>query len=443
MSGTPTEAEIQTQWTNVVRILEETRTEFDTNLAGASGSVDTLLQSLEGEYTPTALGNAVASFRDRCSSLVDQSTALEFLGPLLEEYAAILAADATDGFGSNYQDLSSIFSALYEWFHANSLTVESRAITYDSSATAGASNVGNGGMSRLHEDHNGYPLEFCHVERKIFRCRQDQNTGTKEHAELFEVAGSQPSRDALQRSSFGSGVRGFLRAHHAGGGEGGSLLKNSSFSTYDVSATPRFAGWTESAGVVTQDTTNYYRSHPGATTDASMVMTGGAGTITIKQTLDDMRISRIDPEVPYFCRIMVNGDSASGGNVVLRMGTSETVVAISALTAGWDEVIIADDETWPRQFNEDPLDIEIAWESSTSGTLLIDDAIFAPWDLVDGTYWFLRANNTSPVPWLVDDTLSFTDTGGAPATGKVQWWNFVAGLGYLPAAVGTPDITEP
>jgi hypothetical protein len=87
--------------------------------------------------------------------------------------------------------------------------------------------------------------------------------------------------------------------------------------------------------------------------------------------------------------------------------------------------------------------VEIEWASASSGYLLIDDAIFAPLDQIDGTYWFLRATASTHTPWLVDDILSFTDTGGAPATGQIQWWLWVSGFGYLPSTTGTPSFTDP
>ena len=75
MSGTPTEAELQTQWKNVVDVLETFRAHVDGTLAGSGGKWDTLLKSLEGEYTPQELANFVNSFRAGCSDLMTPSRA--------------------------------------------------------------------------------------------------------------------------------------------------------------------------------------------------------------------------------------------------------------------------------------------------------------------------------------------------------------------------------
>lgn len=450
MSGTPTEAEIQAQWRASVDILETLRNLADGTLAGAGGKFDTLIQILEGEYTPSDLANAVNRYRAGCSALVEPGTALEFLTPIVFEYGRILAADATLGFGSGYRDIGALFSALYEWFVAKSLTVESRAITFDTTATAGVGNVGNGAMSRLYLDENTHEMEACHVEKKIFRCRADKNTGVEENAESFEFVGTTVSFDSLLRAAHGSGeaARTFIRSHHAGTGTGGSLLTNSSFSEYSASGTPKFTGWTESAGgaQLAQDTTNFYRTHPGAQTDASLKITGGGGDVTIKQALTDMRIRRLDPDTPYFLRIMLNKTigTATGGTVVIRLGSVSVSVTILAMAPNWTELLIPPAQgSWARFFNENPFDIEIEWIGSASGFLLVDDILFAPFDLIDGTYWFLRGNAAVHVPWLIDDTLTFTDTGGAPATGKIQWWLFVSGLGYLPHTVGAPTFADP
>ena len=451
MSGTPTEAEIQAQWVAVVDVLESFRAHVDGTLAVAGGKWDVLLTQLEGEYTPAELADWVNGMRASCSALISQSAASRALTPILFEYAARIDADATgtQGFGSGYRSPEQLFRMLYDWFVAKSYTVESRAITYDTSATLGASNVGNGAVGRLTVDEHGFALEACTVERKMFKCVADKNSGVEEHAEVFESLGEAASFDSVLRASYGSGAAAntTLVSKNAGTGGGGSWLNNSSFSDYSATWTPKFTGWTESAGgaSVAQDTTNTYRGFPGQQTAGALQITGGAGTVTLKQPLSAMRARRLDPDTPYQLRAMVNPTvgTASGGSFTIRCGSNSKTVAIADMSPGWQEVALDFDENlWFRNFNEDPLDIEVEWSSSTSGTLLVDDMIFAPFDLIDGTYWFLRGNAAAHVSWLVGDILAFTDTGGAPATGKLQWWLMVAGIGYLPSS-GTPTVADP
>lgn len=462
MSGAPSEAEIRTQWVNIVDLLEETRNFADGTMAGAGNVYDTLLQSLEGEFLPSSIIPAVQSHRSSLSDLVSPETARTFLEPVLFEYGRVI----TD-FGGGYEGADDLMRALYDWFVTNTITVQSRAITYDTSGTYPATNSGGAGpttgseFSRLTVDENNYNLEACTVEKKIFRCVRDQNSGVKEHAEVFEFLGAQASQDSLLRSTFGSGQASNvnLTVRHAGTGPAGSLLRNSSFSTFSATATPKFTGWTQAftggaaAGDIGQDTTNYYRSHPNAASDASLELTApSSGNITLSQTIDDLSGSTLDPNTPYFLRVMANRavGSATGGDLVLRLGSQVLTTQISSLSdTAWSEVVMPiDTNSWFRNFNEDGFTIEIEWASSSSGgTLLVDDVIFAPMQLIDGTFWIARQNQslvagTYPNPWLLDDEVSFTDTGGAPSTGKLQWWLWVSGFGYLPSS-GTPTISDP
>lgn len=475
MSGTPDEAEVQTMIRNFVDILEKHRAYAD-GTAQDGGELNVLEVSLLGEYAPSELTNVALSFRAGLSDLASPGLALAGFQPLLREYMKLLTE------GSGYTDLGRMMRALYEHFVKNDLTVASREITYDSSVTAirwpsGDGNVGNGGLVRLTEDENGFDLEFCTVETKRFRCRRDQNSGVNlKEAEQFEILGDPQSYDNLLRSQSteaelgGSGTDSsqLFSAKHAGTGSGigGSKLKNSSFSTFnDGTEDERFAGWAQTYagsgadGNVTQDKTNTYRGSPGVTpaNDASLKLTvATSGTVTMKQTLAVMGLSTLDMETPYFCRLMVNVDigAAAGGTVTLRCGSKTAAATLAALDSNdWVELRIGDEalagsedasDSWPRNFNEADFDIELEWTGGTTGYILIDDVIFTPWDLIDGTYAAIRAiHATAPAAWQVDDTLAVTDTGGAPNTAKIQWWFVQSGLGYLPHTTGTETFTEP
>lgn len=454
MSGTPTEVEIIAQWKAAVDILETFRAHVDDTHAAAAGKWDVLLQALEGSYTPAELADWANTFRAGCSDLMSQGIAARALTPILFEWAARIDSDATgvQGFGTGKRSVGELFRMLYDWFVAKSYVIESRNITYGTPAVTG---TGDGALSRLTVDENGFNLEGCTVEKKLFKCVADQNTGVDEHAEVFEVIGEAASFDSVLRPSHGSGssANTTIVSLNAGSGSGGSLLTNSSFSSYDSGASPKFTGWTESAapsGSLDQDTTNYYRSHPGAQTNASLEITGGLGVVTLKQTLSSMRVRRLDPDKPYQFRVMVNPTvgSALGGTFTIRCGSNSKDLAIASMTSGWNEVILDfDANLWPRSFNGASFDVEIEWNaSSTSGTLLVDDAIFAPLDQIDGTYWFLRGNDATHASWLLDDKIVVTDSGGAPATAKLQYWFGVAGFGYLPSNVtptGSPDLSDP
>jgi hypothetical protein len=441
VSGSPSEAEIRTQWRNAVRLLETMRDFADSSMVGAGNAIDRLHQDLEGVYTPGAHTALAARMRSGLSGLVDPQRALEAIAPILYEYGRIL----TKGGSTTLRDL---FRELYDHMHATGQSIQSRGITFDTTATPGTDNVGNGVVSRLTVDWRGYQIQACHVETKTLRCVQDRNTGGTEFAEVFELIGQAPPPDSLERGSFGSGISTTqLRVAHAGSASGGSLLRNSSFDSFSSTASPKFTGWQEVSGgsALAQDTTNFYTRAPLSTTHGALRMTWGGSTITIRQALDEMRVNRMDRDTPYFLRVMVNKTvgSATGGNFVLRLGAVTVTTALSSIGSGWQEILVPiGTSCWPLIFWANPLRIEIEWASGSSGFLLVDDAIFVPWDLVDGTYWNIRNNNATPIAWKVRDTMEFTDTGGSPGTGVLQWWMWVAGLGHLPSSV-TPTISDP
>jgi len=451
----PTEAEIQTQWKNLANVLEKTRAYADDNLVNAGGYIDVLVQSFEGEYIPIEGSAFVTRVRALLSSAVDQSQALAILEPMLYEYSAILAVSSTLGYGSGYRSAGDVFVALYQWLHDNTESVETRAITYTTPSASG-SNTGNADIARLTVDRFGYNLEACTVEKKMVKCIADQNSGTQKWAESFEVIGESASFDGLRRGVTGSGEasRTLIRAKHAGSGAGGSLLNNSSFSDFTAdSGGEQFTGWVETlsgAAVytdITQDTTNYYRTHPNASTNASMKisMDNAGDEITLKQSVNNMRISRLDPDTPYFLRVAWNRSIGSGtaGNVTLKLGGNTEVTTAVAAQSGWQELIIPFDKTcWLEEFGEDSFDIEIGWDGGTAGYILFDDAIFCQWDRIDGTYWLVHQNSQVPAANLVEDEYYAVDSGGAPGTGILQYWCWIAGLGYLPSDA-SPTITDP
>lgn len=454
MSGTPTQTEIQTQWANGINVLEHLRALADDELAGNAGLWDTLLQSLKGEYTPVELAGFAARSRAGVSNLIGPDLARQVITACLYEFGRLWNSNpgATDeGFGAGYRTPQQLWRALYEWFVQQSQTVESRNITYGTpTAQTSGTNTGNGVIERLTVDENDEPMEACTVEKKMIRCRTDSSTGVQAGSEVFELIGDASSFDNVLRSALGSGstANAVLYSRHAAGGNGGSLLNNGSFASYSASGDPKFTGWTETANgaQISQNTTTTYRKAPGQDTAYSLAMDGSSGTVTITQPLTAMRRQRLNADQPYCLRVMVNraAGSAVGGNLTLTLGSQSISPTVASLDAGWDEVLIPlDNNCWFRNFNQDDLSVSISWASPTSGTLYIADAIFCPLTFIDGTYWIVRQNNASPANWRVDDLFTASDSGGAPTTGKIQYWNWVAGFGYLPSTTGTPTFTEP
>lgn len=440
MSGTPTASEIQTQWKNSLIVLDRLRKVADSEYVGASGYFDDLLQTVEGEFTAVSLPASMARFRAGLSSMISQERAREILDPILREYARLLTWPETNP--------AEIAVRLRRYFVEQSASVASRGITFASTGTAGGSNVGNGVLLRLTTDNLGAGIEFATApDVKEFRCIQDGGNGAKTHSERFEIKSKTRSFDSLDWNNAGSGLSGVtIDALHCGsGGANASILQNASFSTYSATATPKFAGWTEDAGgaSVSQDTTNYYRSFPGATTDAALRMTAtGGGAITLRQPLSAMRVQRLDPNVPMVLSVMVNKTigSAATGTFTIRLGGVEVDTAIASIGSNWQRITIPlTEDCWYEEFDNGAIDVELEWSSSGSGYLLVDDVILAPWTYVDGT-WFALFGGTTP--FLMRDVFTVTDTGGVSGTGIINYWLWRAGYETLPTS-GSPTLTDP
>lgn len=458
-----TETELSDQWAKAVRIIEKIRAFTDDDIVGVGNVIEDLEAVLEGDLTPQALASAAGSIRAGLSDLISPGVAQQMLIPLVREYMSLLPAATNPSGGAAYQNIGLQMKALYEHFANNSKKVKSRQIAFDAagndapatptgtkSNSKAGSIVGGGDLIRCTENVDGYEIENCHVETKTFRCVQDRNAGVDEHAEVFEHIGSPESRDSCQRATTlwgGSGVnsRTLIRSKHAGSGAGGSMLRNSSFTDNDTTATQQFDGWTLEPGgtepTITTTTAQIYRGDPtdGGVPGAAKFSADG----TIKQVITDWNVQTLDTSVPYFCRVMVNADvlSATGASctVEFKLGSSTTgAINISAMT-DWYELRIGSttqSDQWFRNFNEPgDMDVEIIVSNLTGGSILVDDVILSPYTRIDGTFYAITQQETTSalaVPWAVDDNLEITDTGGAPTTGRVQYWLWRAGLGFLP-----------
>lgn len=447
-----TEDQIQDQWRKAVDIIQQTFVHAN-GLVGASSEFETLTSALKGQFTPELLATWQAQFRSVLSDLVSQGRIYDALAPCILDYGKVL--QAAGSIGSNYETPEALMVSIYEHFAAGSERVESRAIVLDVSQTL--SGTGDGEVSRLILDEEGYQMEAVTVEKKTFRCRSDQNSGSKKHAEEFELIGETRSRDELEINDYGSGAltQLALRNRNAGGGAAGSLLQNSSFSSYTAAATNRFTGWEKVSGTeAIQSTSLSYATFPGSSTNESMLMgvSAASGTARYKQTLANMRPAQLNSNRPYFLRAMVNRDDGpgaqgAGGSFVLHLGDESVSLALSSFSAGWNEVFIPlDANCWFKNFAlgaaSNIFDVEVEWTGWASGDMLIDDLIFCELTPIDGTWWVARMNDPSPTPWVVDDELVFTDTQADAQAGKINYNLWRAGLGYLPHdTIGSGNIT--
>lgn len=432
--ASPTYDELIAQLKARIHIFEELYKAVSTGASSFVTLEDTLAQAAEGDFIDAMLAS-VASDRSTLSSILSPGNIKAALAPIFRMLGRhVLAVPETD--------VDSLFVRFYDYCIANSKSVNSRNITFASvSAVTG---TGNGTIHRCTVDDEGYAIESITPEAIIAECVADQNSGAIKHQEVFQFRGASPSRDFVLVT--GSGAKANIAAVSAK--DSLRLLSNPSFSQYSGTAaaasTPSdptaITNWTVSAIADFQvDIDTTYRGFDGDTTPTALRFQDNA---TISQILSDTTRARLNPNVPYFLQVAVYRESNCDGNFIIRMGATNRTVAMSAMSNGaWNLITVTaspSSANYLKTFNEDSLDIKFELTSRTTGSILIDDVIFAPMTNFAGTFYIVVGGATA---FLRDDKMNWTDS---EAGAVVQYWLYRAGLGYLPSNnAGSETITDP
>lgn len=429
--STPTRADLYTQIQNVVDLLEEMRKFGRVNSKNVIGMLDTLEQSLEGDYLDE-LTAAAEAFRSNAAANVSPALAAAMLRPILKQFckSVITRGDINSD--------ASMLAEMYKYFRENSQRVQSRVFSFGTPA-AGGSNVGNGQIIRLNKDQYNFDIENQFVDAKRALCIADFQTGTLRGNEVFQLLGQSPSRDDLQRS--GSGAEGTLVGKTADD----SLLYNASWTNFSntASAPTAVTNWTGtdltgasvtiSSSYCTFDSTNYFRAAPsdGSTSYAIKLV----ASLRLSQKLS-VRGTKLLTNQPYLLAIAWNRSPGSAiGTLNIRLGSVTTTVTVAA-QSGWQVTTVPNpvgQSCWYRNFAQDDMQVQIEW-IRTSGDLLLDDVL-----LLDGTpfdnsfYWAIPSSGTW-TPWRFNDQYTWADSATDSKIQKWIWWAFQA---YFPHSNGS------
>jgi hypothetical protein len=422
----PSSAEILAQWKAWIHLLEETRKYGHVNASNFLDLMDTAEQLLEGDWGDDieATGHAL---RAQLATMLSDATAASIQRPFLRQYCKSVVKR---GNLANDQDM---LDEIFEYFHDNSMAVQSRVFSFGLASAAGG-NVGNGQILRLNKDKYDYDLENGHIDIKRIRCLLDQNTGTDVGNEVFQIMGETATRDAIKRS--GSGLRTTL----VGISADDSLLNNASFQSFSGEADDpdSIGSWTSSAGdgssYYTFDSTNNFRAAPSDPTTSYAINLKATTNLTQKLTVPGVELSR---NTPYLTAVVWNRAVGSGeGTLVVRMGSKSESIAISAQT-GWVVSTVPgslDQYCWYDNFKEDDLDIALEW-TRTSGDLLIAEVLLVPGTYFDGSYyWALPGSAASYTAHLKKDEFTVTDTA---TDSIIQKWIARGFDRYLPHGSGS------
>lgn len=416
----PTQAEVETQISNVVRLFENLR-----NYCGVTAStnfldnLDTLTQSVEGSYSNEVLAGA-QSLRNALVSA--NGTEAAALAPLFLDMGMVINAPE--------KSVSAILTRLFEFMINSSQAVTSRQFTYGA-ATPDGSNVGTGAVYRITVDGYGENIENCTAEAKEITCTADQYSGAVKGEELFQFTGSDAERDNLKIT--GSGLVSTIRAVSSAD----SLIGNASWTNFSgtTSVPTSITDWLPGSDIANFeiDQVNYYVDDK----------KDGGSPASLKFKANDyveqkfsVRNVTLNPSVPYYCSIFYNREiGAADGDLTLWLGDQYETVTLAA-QAGWNELKIPlGVKNYLQTFNSTDPAIKVNLASNTTGTLLVDSCVFAGCQNFDGTWWQILGGAT-PFLYVPGTGDKFTVTDSEVA-GAILQYHFWKSLGrYMPSGTG-------
>lgn len=439
-------------------LLEELESYTATSTTGLVDTVTALRNDLEGDFAQDTR-TALQSVTDAVASVLSKESARQILNPLLRQWAVAINYANPNG------SISELWEALYDHFHANSETLNDPEDTFDTSWTAGGSNVGNGEVLRLTVDENGYVLAGFDPDSFTLTCTRDaRNRGTK-HEELFDLEGTDPHPNNLKSTGSGLVVKN-IQTFSARASK--PYVKNPSFNSYTLDGSSNLTalpGWTANSGTLSTNlsinTTYTHRTTPGESGNASLQFTGDE---IVYQDLVATGGASVDPNDPFLIDFGVAKVGSPTGTFTLRLSGSvgsggiTATLAHGAMTGSgtFDRLRIAvGANCWAANWNANDVSIQIGLGSSgsidASNYFLVDDLVFAPWKRIGrrgdprkgrgsmGQYLAIVGGST---PFVKGDTFTATDSAGTRATN--HWaLSRIARYGYLPVTTGgTESVSD-
>lgn len=434
----PSRATVQSEWAAAIKVLERTRQFGNVNATNLLALINSLETIYAGDFVNEA-SSAIQSVRGLIAGAVSQGTAQSVMLPFLKTY--LKSVIGRTGLSS----AAEMWAELRKYFIDTNLRVDSRRMTFGSSS-AGGSNVGNPQVLRLTRDRYNFDIESGYGDSKRLICIADQNTGTAQGNETWQIVGQARAKDDLQRS--GSG----LEATINGLTLDDSLLSNPGFRTFGGTAgsdaPTSLTGWTSTdltGAALTYNVTNYgidqtntFRTGPSDGTPGSLTMKVSS-RITQKLTV---RGTELDKDTPYLLAVVWNRSvGAATGTLNMRMGAITSTVTLAA-QSGYQVTTVPSPvgfSAWYRQFAQNDMQVQIEFVR-TGGTLNICEVLLVPGTQFDGVwYWILPSSATWTAPRVLD---TFTFADGESSTGGVnqRWFaraQFAGSDSYLPHSNGS------
>ena len=403
------------------------------------GLEDVLGQAIEGDFTPDAL-TAVRDNRRNISAYLSPESIRRVLDPVFLEYGKLYKfPDRTVS--------KNLLRRIYrEWAETGTpVTVQRRNPTFGA-VTAGGSNTGNGTINRLTTSAWNYTDERCWPTIKTMTCVKDQNSGARKHEEFFEFRDERSYRDNLKRLGSGD-LKPNVKALSAV--DSMPRIDNPSFSNFSsvtgsspyavTSLTAGITNWTIGSSVSNVElvTSDYYRDFNGDTTPTCVRLKTNE---TLTQLFSVKKFGFSDV-IPYYAQVAFKRESSCDGNFNLPIGAATVAVALSA-QSGWTVLRIPLGQyCWFRNFNSATASVQVALDSRTTGTLLVDDIIFAPMTEFAGQWYAVVGGSTAfKATGATPDVFTFTDSIASDAVfNKFVHW----GYDFSFPSASSPVIADP
>lgn len=449
--ATPSKAELWTQISNFIKIVDQYWQFAATNSPNYVGLEDTFVQSVEGNNVGDYL-QYLRGFRQELNSRY--SSARQILSVLLIELAKFGYAINTNG-----KTDSEIYDELSDAMHDASETIKNRAYAYGS-ISAGGSNVGTATVLRNVKDRNDYNLEISVPGVQRIEVYQDKNQGAAQGSEVVKFFGQGNQR--IDKIQYGTSTDEF-KNNIILANSSSSLLLDGSFDTLESGAAltkNEQANWTLSDYTkFERDATTFFRFKSGQ----GAQLNGIGVSLVAKSNTDDVWFAQyvgrakfsLNKKAPYFLVLRVMVDNAStDGTLTLRLGSQTTTLDVSTLSANtWANVIIGTDkkgyfenfkENWISAANQDlgiRVRVDVA-SRTVAGKIYFDEIVLAQAVKFNGAWYLPIAgqNSGGNADALNGDYWTFTDS--VTNTGRNQY-TIAELLGVsLPHTSGTPTYAD-
>lgn len=372
-------SDVSNSLTKAVDVFDELEKDAGTATTGLLATTDTALESIKGEKAAdakTGLLEVIAIF----GSMLAVAAIRSVLLPILLELAT------TTEVNEPTTSQGSAFPKVFKYCRETPRHVPASGDSYDTSPTAGASNVSTGTVYRLAVDRDGYPLAGLDPDTYTVNCVAASRDTRQAHNERFQIKGTSGREDNLDLTGTN------LESPEFAGATGTrSALVNASFdsATFSGATISRMQGWrtaTDGASAAPNsniqiEETNTFRTTPGSNNSRAITFTGSE---TLYQDLVANN-QKILANTPYLIGCRVRRDGSATADVELRLsgtlgsdGVSVTldVSTLSADTYG-NLIIPIGANCWPENWNLNDLKFQIKVTLS-SGTVTVDDASSTP-----------------------------------------------------------------